>query len=201
MAALSWLSEAIKPAESSAVTSRNQTEKAVLVTDSKEESLIDKGLAGFVTSVTSVTSEKRGSPQISADFKRLFSANDPAPDLTPRHGWLIHFSDREPVYVTCSPAATHAEVLQGIPDAVAAEPGKGVLCLAPAPEFGPPCLADSYDDRITCPQCENFTYSGICNVARPGGPVSAQKGYRPARPDMRQRCSGFESKPLERNSP
>ena len=52
----------------------------------------------------------------------FFAANDPTPDLTPRYGWLVHFTDREPAYVTYSPMATHAEVLQGYPDAVAAEP-------------------------------------------------------------------------------
>lgn len=182
MAALSWMADALKSAESSTVTSRNQSEKGVLVTDFEEESLIEKGLAGFVTSVTSVTRKKQGVQKIAAERKRFFSANDPTPDLTPHYGWLIHFTDREPVYVTYSPEATHAEVLRGYPAAVAAEP-------VAEPE--------DLDDRVICRLCENFTYSGICTGARPGGTVSAQKGYRPAGADMPQRCNGFESKPLK----
>ena len=36
--------------------------------------------------------------------------------------WLIHYPDRDPVEVTCCPDATHAEILERHPDAVAAEP-------------------------------------------------------------------------------
>lgn len=36
--------------------------------------------------------------------------------------WLIHFPDRDPLEVSFSPPATHAEVLERYPDAVAAEP-------------------------------------------------------------------------------
>lgn len=36
--------------------------------------------------------------------------------------WLIHFSDRNPLEVAFSPAATHAEVLASYPSALAAEP-------------------------------------------------------------------------------
>jgi hypothetical protein len=124
-----------------------------------------------------------------------FAANDPTPDLTPRFAWMIHFSNRAPVYVTYSPEATHAEVLRGYPDAVAAEPAVGAPSIEPAAPTEP---ADP-DDRTTCRLCQNFTYSGICTVARPGGLVSAQKGYRPAMPDALQRCNGYEHKP-ERNS-
>ena len=120
-----------------------------------------------------------------------FSANDPTPDFTPRYGWLVHFTDREPVYVTYSPEATHAEVLRGYPDAVAAEPADGAPSIEPATEPADP------DDRVTCRQCQNLTYAGVCLIAQPGGMVSAQKGYRPAGSDMPQRCVGFESKTLK----
>ena len=123
-----------------------------------------------------------------------FAANDTTPDLTPRYGWLIHFTDREPVYATYSPEATHAEVLRGYPDAVAAVPTDS----APSGErYGVTAPTADPDDRITCRQCENFTYSGICTIARPGGPVSAQKGYRIAGADMRQRCPAFQPIPLK----
>ena len=36
--------------------------------------------------------------------------------------WLIHYPDRDPVQVACCPEATHAEILERHPDAVAAEP-------------------------------------------------------------------------------
>lgn len=36
--------------------------------------------------------------------------------------WLLHFSDRESLAVAVSPPATHAEVLNAYPDALAAEP-------------------------------------------------------------------------------
>ncbi len=36
--------------------------------------------------------------------------------------WLIHYPDRDPVEVACCPAATHADILERHPDAVAAEP-------------------------------------------------------------------------------
>lgn len=38
------------------------------------------------------------------------------------HGWLLHFTDREPLEVYCNPDATHAEILERYPDALAAEP-------------------------------------------------------------------------------
>lgn len=36
--------------------------------------------------------------------------------------WLIHYPDRDPVEVACCPDATHADILERHPDAVAAEP-------------------------------------------------------------------------------
>ncbi len=36
--------------------------------------------------------------------------------------WLIHYPDRDPVQAACCPEATHAEILERHPDAVAAEP-------------------------------------------------------------------------------
>lgn len=32
------------------------------------------------------------------------------------------------------------------------------------------------DDRHTCRECSNYTYSGMCLVATPGALVSAQRG-------------------------
>ncbi|MBK7813135.1 MAG: hypothetical protein IPJ52_01900 [Rhodocyclaceae bacterium] len=36
--------------------------------------------------------------------------------------WLLHYPDRDPLEVACCPEATHAEILERHPDAVAAEP-------------------------------------------------------------------------------
>ncbi len=36
--------------------------------------------------------------------------------------WLIHYSNRDPLEVSCCPDATHAEILERHPDAIAAEP-------------------------------------------------------------------------------
>lgn len=36
--------------------------------------------------------------------------------------WLVHFADADPQEVHCSPAATHAGILERYPDALAAEP-------------------------------------------------------------------------------
>jgi hypothetical protein len=201
MSAVAWLAEALKSAESGSVPTCSHFKNTELGTDLQEKSYINTGILGSVPTVPTVPTEKQGSQLFTDNPKRFFSANDLTADLAPRFAWRIHFPDREPVYATYTPESTHAEVLRGYPDAVAAEAGKGGLCLVPAPEFGPPCLADSCDDRVTCRPCQQFNYSGVCTLAQPGGPVSAQKGYRPARPDTLQRCSGFESKPLERNTP
>lgn len=51
------------------------------------------------------------------------------------------------------------------------------------------------DDRHTCLECANLR-GGVCRAAKPGGVVSAVVGYRPALPDMLQRCNGFELQPV-----
>lgn len=44
------------------------------------------------------------------------------------------------------------------------------------------------DDRRTCSQCLNVK-GDACSIARPGGLVSASKGYRPA--NLPMRCAGY----------
>lgn len=46
----------------------------------------------------------------------------PGNTATTSRWWLIHYPDRDPVEVACCPEATHAEILERHPDAVAAEP-------------------------------------------------------------------------------
>ena len=80
--------------------------------------------------------------------------------------------------------------LSSYPDAAEADPATNDADPVP---YALPTRPDT-DDRITCVMCQHFTYSGICSVARPGGTVSAQVGYRPAGATMLQRCDGFEAK-------
>jgi len=49
---------------------------------------------------------------------------------------------------------------------------------------------DDLDDRRSCRQCSNLR-SGVCIVAKPGGIVSATRGYRPATPELLRRCDGY----------
>lgn len=46
----------------------------------------------------------------------------PGDTATASRWWLIHYPDRDPVGVACCPEATHADILERHPDAVAAEP-------------------------------------------------------------------------------
>jgi hypothetical protein len=66
--------------------------------------------------------------------------------------WLVHYPDREPVEVACFPPATHAEILERHPDAIAAEP---INQAAPEP-------------ARACSTCTHVTGRGGC-----GEPVAA----------------------------
>ncbi|MCM8600057.1 MAG: hypothetical protein NFW04_15605 [Candidatus Accumulibacter sp.] len=46
------------------------------------------------------------------------------------------------------------------------------------------------DDRRHCAQCSSLR-GGVCIVAKPGSLVSALRGYRPATPELLQRCAGY----------
>jgi hypothetical protein len=50
-------------------------------------------------------------------------------------------------------------------------------------------LAWVEDDRRRCRQCLNLR-GAACSIAKPGGLVSASKGYRPA--NLPMRCAGFK---------
>lgn len=51
------------------------------------------------------------------------------------------------------------------------------------------CATADTDDRRRCIQC-GYLRSGVCVIAKPGGVVSAIRGYRPA-PTILQRCVAF----------
>ena len=91
-----------------------------------------------------------------------------AGDAAPASRWLIHYPDREPLEVACYPDATHAEILERHPDAVAAEPFP--------------------DDRRTCDQCANLL-ARRCQAAK-RGEIVASASYEPIR-DLPRRCEGY----------
>lgn len=148
--------------------------------------------------------------------------------------WLIHYPDRDPVEVACCPEATHADILERHPDAIAAEPFTPTIrqpsasltaseeaairaWLALIEETDPATITEVIgqcqrdadardyftgralaelpkpdpfpDDRRRCSQCLNLRVR-VCTIAKPGGLVSANVGYRPA-PDTLQRCAGY----------
>ena len=70
-----------------------------------------------VASVATVAVAK--SPQGQTAPPAKVGAGDTA---TASRWWLIHYPDRDPVEVACCPKATHADILERHPDAVAAEP-------------------------------------------------------------------------------
>jgi len=95
--------------------------------------------------------------------------------------WWLHFAARDPLTVAFSPEATHGEVLDFYPDALAAEPIK-----AGGQEPGAIMVGDGLR---SCNDCGNLR-GAVCIVAKPGGLVSAIVGYRPVS-GMLQRCAGF----------
>jgi len=57
----------------------------------------------------------------------------PGDTATASRWWLIHFTDLDPLEVTCFPDATHAEILERYPDAVAAQPFEPAIWQPSAP--------------------------------------------------------------------
>ena len=57
----------------------------------------------------------------------------PGDTATASRWWLIHYRDRDPLEVACCPEATHADILERHPDAVAAEPFTPTIRQASAP--------------------------------------------------------------------
>jgi hypothetical protein len=58
-------------------------------------------------------------PQVQTASPAKVSPGDTA---TVSRWWLIHYPDRDPLESVCNPPATHAEILERHPEAVAAEP-------------------------------------------------------------------------------
>jgi hypothetical protein len=206
-----------------------QLEAAEIFTHAPETELTKPTQPGFVSCVSS----------IQGGIEKINAEND-APEITPEipltasRWWLIHYPDRDPLEVTCCPDATHAEILEQYPDAVAAEPFTPAIRQASAPltaseesairvwlalieetdtatiaEVIGQCQRDAEardyftgraaaelpkpdpfpDDRRRCSQCLNLR-GRVCAIAKPGGLVSANVGYRPVAGTL-QRCAGY----------
>ena len=53
--------------------------------------------------------------------------------VTASRWWLIHYANRDPLEAACCPEATHADILERHPDAVAAEPFTSTIRQPSAP--------------------------------------------------------------------
>ena len=73
--------------------------------------------------------------------------------------------------------------------AALADPDGALLCYRTIAEDQGMAIAKADDDRRRCSQCLNLR-GRVCAIAKPGGLVSANLGYRPA-PDTLQRCAGY----------
>jgi hypothetical protein len=121
----------------------------------------------------------------------------PAPSLASISVRAPSRPDRNPLTVTCSPAAIHAEAVASYPDALAAEPSEpgqrqpGALLTLRQESVIRAGEVSVHDDRRFCTQCGNLR-GDVCTVAKPGGVVSAIVGYRPVL-GILQRCAGYSS--------
>ncbi|MBH2009040.1 MAG: hypothetical protein I8H71_04985 [Xanthomonadaceae bacterium] len=78
-----------------------------------------------VASVATVTVAKSPQGQTASPAEVGVTEGNPCgtgDTATVSRWWLIHYLDRDPVEVACCPDATHADILERHPDAVAAEP-------------------------------------------------------------------------------
>jgi len=91
---------------------------------------------------------ERWKPRIVASKPEIMAALQSA-----SRWWLLHYPDREPVEVAFFPDATHAEILERHPDALAAEP---INQATPEPA------------HTSCKTCTHVTGRGGC-----GEPVAA----------------------------
>lgn len=73
--------------------------------------------------------------------------------------------------------------------AALADPDGALLCYRTIAGERGLARPDADDDRRRCMQCLNLR-GRACTIAKPGGLVSANVGYRPA-PDTLQRCAGY----------
>lgn len=117
----------------------------------------------------------------------------PMPVLNLGCDGLFHVIDGESPAVICSLSATDVEMLASSSAAILNTPQNQRQF---HPEFVDADSEDRRDDRRRCSQCRNLR-GRTCTIAKPGGLVSANRGYQPAA-DTLQRCTGY-SPPLTGN--
>lgn len=89
-----------------------------------------------VASVATVTVAKSPQGQTASPAITGVTEGNPcgtADTATTSRWWLIHYPDRDSVEVACCPEATHAEILERHPDALAAEPFTPIIRQPSAP--------------------------------------------------------------------
>lgn len=99
------------------------------------------------------------------------------PEANASRWWLIHYPDGAPVETWTSPPATHAEILERHPDAIAAQP----------------LSQDSLEVIITCSTCAHATYRGGCGEPVAAG-LSALEGVIAYSLDQGATCSAWQLK-------
>lgn len=77
-----------------------------------------------------------------------------------------------------------------------ADPDGALLCYRTIAEDRGIAISETEDDRRTCSQCLNLQ-GRTCAIAKPGGLVSANRGYQPATGTL-QRCAGYLANAFDR---
>ena len=207
-----------------ALLSRMGARAVTSVTSAKNDDVTAKPLLSLVvTPVTSVTSQNivTADDAVSWGWLLHFADRDSimvtfSPEVTHAEA-LACYPDAvaaEPVTNTPSRAPTDSEAAllrvligavyrdDGDDDrndallAALADPDNALACYRAISSERGLCLPDS-DDRRTCRQCANLR-GGACQVATPGGALSAQRGYRPGAlwQDEPHRCAAFTERKI-----
>jgi hypothetical protein len=114
---------------------------------------------------------ERWKPRIVASKPEILAALQSASRST---WWMIHYPDGAPVEVWRDPPATQAEVLQGRPDAIAAQP----------------LHQDAVEPITACSTCSRATYRGGCGDPVAAG-LSAQDGVIVYHDDGGKNCPAW----------
>jgi hypothetical protein len=112
---------------------RKVAKVATVAVANPEEEVATRGARNFATAIPAIpATQPEGEETTVAKIATVAVANPeeaktaPLPEAGAGEArsvwWRLHFADREPVEVCCCPEATHAEVLEWHPGAVAAEP-------------------------------------------------------------------------------
>lgn len=137
--------------------------------------LIRKRSAGNLAAAIHATQPKEGAASVA-----VAPPNDrqPIPPMTA--------SEESAIRLWLSAIEEHdGNILETAPET----PSTAALATPEPVSYGSlPTVPDS-DNRRTCAQCRNLA-SRVCSVAKPGGIVSANRGYKPELERLR-RCEGY----------